>query len=310
MDPVPRRRRPGQRREAAAYEETVLFSSPLVRVGAFRCRPQYPRFSDTGPIHDHLIVFPRTPVLITHLGGPTVVADPCTVMLYNRSQEYRRAKLSDRGDLCEWFAFDRQVLSEALSPFDPQAAERAGRPFSRTHGPSDPLSFYLQRRLVERLARGVPVEPLLVEETLFGVLRRAVSGVYEGRPGGRAPRRDSTVRAHRDLVEDTKSLLNRRYAEDLRLADIARRVNSSPYHLGRVFRAAAGTTLHAYRNQIRLRVSLEHILAGHDDLSGLAHDLGYSSHSHFGAAFRAAFGVAPSVARREVPSPAGVRAGF
>ena len=55
--------------------------------------------------------------------------------------------------------------------------------------------------------------------------------------------------------------------------------------------------VHAYRAKLRLRASLELLEAGAVDLSALAGDLGYSSHSHFSAAFRREFGVTPSAFR-------------
>ena len=47
---------------------------------------------------------------------------------------------------------------------------------------------------------------------------------------------------------------------------------------------------------VRLRASLDRVAAG-EDLSALAFDLGFSSHSHFSASFRRAFGVTPSRVR-------------
>jgi AraC-like DNA-binding protein len=58
-------------------------------------------------------------------------------------------------------------------------------------------------------------------------------------------------------------------------------------------------TLHAYRNDLRLRSSLEQLESG-GDLTRLALDLGYSSHSHFTSSFRVLFGVPPSAIRRHV----------
>jgi AraC-like DNA-binding protein len=52
----------------------------------------------------------------------------------------------------------------------------------------------------------------------------------------------------------------------------------------------------AYRNDVRLRLSLEAVLEG-GDLSQIALESGFSSHSHFTAAFRAHFGVTPSTTR-------------
>jgi AraC-like DNA-binding protein len=45
-------------------------------------------------------------------------------------------------------------------------------------------------------------------------------------------------------------------------------------------------------------MALERLDAGERDLTRLALDLGYSSHSHFTDAFRRSFGVTPSTARK------------
>ena len=49
--------------------------------------------------------------------------------------------------------------------------------------------------------------------------------------------------------------------------------------------------------QLRLTAAARIILDGCDDLTALALDLGFSSHSHFTDAFRRRFGMAPSSLR-------------
>src|SRR5947207_2543337 len=63
--------------------DRVVFETPSVRVGAFRCPPSHPSFADSGPIRDHCFVFPRTPVLIQHKDRRPFAADPTVVTLYN-----------------------------------------------------------------------------------------------------------------------------------------------------------------------------------------------------------------------------------
>ena len=47
--------------------------------------------------------------------------------------------------------------------------------------------------------------------------------------------------------------------------------------------------LYRYHLRLRLARALD-LVAGREDLSGLAQDLGFSSHSHFTAAFKQAYG--------------------
>ena len=69
------------------------------------------------------------------------------------------------------------------------------------------------------------------------------------------------------------------------------------FHLCRCFRAGTGLTLHEYRTQLRLRGALEALESGDCDLTRLALDTGFSSHSHFTAAFRRVFDATPSRVR-------------
>jgi AraC family transcriptional regulator len=70
----------------------------------------------------------------------------------------------------------------------------------------------------------------------------------------------------------------------------------SPYQLCRAFKREFGDTLTAYRNRLRILSSLEAVSAG-EDLTTIALALGFSSHSHFTAAFRRVFGTVPSQLR-------------
>jgi len=74
------------------------------------------------------------------------------------------------------------------------------------------------------------------------------------------------------------------------------------FHLCRVFRTATGTSLHAYRSQLRLREALGRVPDA-ADLTALALDLGYASHSHFTQAFRRAFGTTPREWRESASGP-------
>jgi AraC family transcriptional regulator len=135
---------------------------------------------------------------------------------------------------------------------------------------------------------------LRIEETVIGLLDVALRRAYTFW-GGRQASREPT-RRQRDAVEDAKALLAQRLCDPLGLAYFARQTGVSPFHMCRAFRALTGSTLHAYRNRLRLKHSLERV-AGGESLLDLALDLGYSSHSHFTAAFRRLFGTTPSRVR-------------
>ena len=72
-------------------------------------------------------------------------------------------------------------------------------------------------------------------------------------------------------------------------------------YLTQVFQQVEGLPLYRYQLRLRLARALD-LIAGHEDLSGLAQDLGFSSHSHFTAAFRQAYGMTPSEFHASVSS--------
>ena len=109
--------------------------------------------------------------------------------------------------------------------------------------------------------------------------------------------RARTTTAHRRLAEDAKSELAAGLAAKVTLGELAARLHTSAFHLARVFRAQTGFTLARYRQALRLRTALERLVSSSGDLTGLALELGFSSHSHFTASFTREYGVPPSAVR-------------
>jgi AraC-like DNA-binding protein len=252
------------------HPDRIVFASPLVTVGTFRCRVEHPMFEDSGPIRQSCVVFPRSSVAIEHRGCAPFVTDATMATCYHAGDRYRRLAVSAEGDRCDWFAVAGSHVT-----------------FRATHVPVDAPLFHAQRRLLRRLEHAAAIDALQVEETVAGLVT-AVAGV------GAGAREDGLCdRAAGDLVARVQRLLATRFKEPLSLHAIAAAIGCSPFHLCRVFRRATGTTLHAHRTALRLRAALEAIEGG-ARIVDVALDAGFSSHSHFTSAFQRAFGVAPS----------------
>ena len=271
--------------------DEMVYQEGSVAVGAFRCPVSHPAFPDSGRIRQFIFVFPRRTVRLCHEGRRPFVADPGVVTLYNRGQKYSRACVSPEGDESDWFAVDHALLIDAVAHRDPEILRRPERPFRFPYGPCDARAYLAQRLLFERLRRRAGAESLAVEETVVWLLSDVLDRTYAfwGRPARVAP----FTERQRDAADRVKALLAGRLAEPLRLADIAHEDGLSAFHLCRTFHAATGSTLHAYRDQMRLRRALDRLADG-EEITGLALDLGYSSHSHFTAAFRRRFQCTPS----------------
>lgn len=274
----------------------MVFESPLVRIGRWRCPADHPHFVDSGPSSDALFVFPREGVWIEHEGRDAFVADANTVTYYNRGQRYRRRKISWRGDACEWFAVAPETIAETLAAHEPAAIDRPRDPFPFTHGPSDPDSYLRQRTVFHHVSKERRPDRLFVEEAVISILADVTALAYaRQQPKPARPRRREV-----DVIEAARDVIARRFKENVSLSDIAREVESSVFHLARVFRSRTGFSLHTYRNQLRLRSALERLREPGVDLTAIALDLGFSSHSHFTETFRRAFGKTPSLVRESL----------
>jgi AraC-like DNA-binding protein len=105
-----------------------------------------------------------------------------------------------------------------------------------------------------------------------------------------APLPASLVRA-RELIE-------RDCARPWPLVDLARAVQVSPSHLLALFRQHLGTAPHRYQLEQRI-ARAQHLLAhGDESISGIAHELGFSSSQHFARTFRALSGATASAYRQ------------
>jgi AraC-like DNA-binding protein len=70
-------------------------------------------------------------------------------------------------------------------------------------------------------------------------------------------------------------------------------------YLTQLFRQVEGMPLYRYQLRLRLACALD-LLGRCADLTSLSLDLGFSSHSHFTAAFRQAYGRTPAEFQRSV----------
>jgi len=275
---------------------TLLLRTPFLAIGEFRCPPGDEAWRRENVIGDRVhVVFPRIPVVIRQAGAQAVLATPNHTMLYNAGQLYERELRNERGDDCVYLALQEPSLAGLVD----------GGRFRATHLPADRRTYLLQHLLVRHLRNGAP-DPLSAEELAVRLLLAALSGP----PGPARPRRPGTDQAHRELAEAAKAELVAAPAARLTLEELARRLHTSPFHLARVFSAETGYTLSRYRRALRLRAALERLPSSERDLSGLALELGFSSHSHFATSFRREFGVPPSAlaADRRVPELLGLAA--
>jgi AraC family transcriptional regulator len=232
------------------------------------------------------MVFPYRGVYVHHTGRGEAVAELNQVVFINEDEAYRVSHPVEGGDSSLSVEVDAATLFE-LAPAN--YLQVNGRPaFNRSRLRIDASVQALATRLRHGLTRGV-IEALEAESLTLGLLRRAL--------GERTSRAAAGSIGRQKLVDRAKLVLSSDLERRWTLAAIATDVGVSPIYLTQVFQQVEGLPLYRYQLQLRLARALD-LLGEHVDLTRLALDLGFSSHSHFSAAFRRAYGQTPSEFQR------------
>jgi AraC family transcriptional regulator len=108
-------------------------------------------------------------------------------------------------------------------------------------------------------------------------------------------------RSSGELVRRIKEFIASATHARVRLAEISEAVGASPSHLAATFKESEQTTIHRYLVNLRLSRAAS-LLAGCDDLTTLALNLGFASQSHFSNAFRKWAGCPPGTYRERLRS--------
>jgi AraC family transcriptional regulator of adaptative response / methylphosphotriester-DNA alkyltransferase methyltransferase len=109
-----------------------------------------------------------------------------------------------------------------------------------------------------------------------------------------ATQRLSTIRLRTSLFEEATRIVDREYADELSLDDIARRVASSRRQLQRAFAEVGRTTFREHVAKVRMSRAAELLATGSLPVREVAHRVGYRQPAQFAKAFRRHLGVAPS----------------
>lgn len=273
-----------------------LYAGPMVQISRYRCHATGCAVGREQRQPAHVIGFPHHGVFALHRGRERLTVEQGTVLFLNHGEPYRTSHPCGGGDHGAAMAVRPDVLVDALARFDPTVADRPAAPFRVAIGATSSRTYLLQRLLHLRVSRRRDGSSLELEEAALALVGDVAAAAC--RWEGSTPPLRALRERHRDAVHSVRALLAFRLGEPVTLQDVGRAVGVSPFHLCRLFRAVTGTTIARYRHTLRLRAALERVARPDADLSAVALDYGYSSHSHFTAAFRREFGMTPTEFRR------------
>ncbi|MGF7052299.1 AraC-like DNA-binding protein [Bosea sp. OAE752] len=264
-----------------------LLDSEIVLVRDVVCSGECRHRSDEECTHATHLVFPYRGVFVRHVGRDDTVAESNQVLFFNPYEGYQVSHPVPGGDAC----LDLRLSEETLHELAPAELLRAGTvAFLTQRRRIDPRAQALMALLRYSLQRGV-AEPLEAETLALTLVRRAL--------GERTSHAAGASIGRRKLVDRAKLVMASDLARRWTLAEIAREVGVSPVYLTQVFAQVEAVPLYRYQLRLRLARALD-LLGDCDDLTQLGLELGFSSHSHFSAAFRQAYGRTPAEFQRSL----------
>lgn len=234
------------------------------------------------------LVFPYRGLFVRHHGDDLCVAEAGQVLLSNAGAEYRTHHPVPGGDA----SLVVQVEEEMLREVTPRALLRDTEAFR-----FDPMRLRIDARaqalvaMLRHSLREAIAEPLEAESLALTLVQRSL--------GPRTAHAAGSTSGRQRLADRTKLVLASDLSRRWTLAEIAAEIGVSPVYLTQVFQQVEGLPLYRYQLRLRLARALDQI-GEIDDLGQLGLELGFSSHSHFSAAFQQAYGRTPSEFREAV----------
>lgn len=287
---------PNVQERPIAYER--LYESALIKISGYHCNAPKSSAGDEELSENNSIVILRHGSFAKHFRKRNVFADVNQAVFFSKKSVYRISHPTDHGDRGTYFWVAPNVLNEMIREFDPTIDEHPDQPFPFITALCNTRLFWQHLNLVWRLEseKEVPLEPLWVDVSVLQWIAEVLGGAFEQHCQPSKSRRISTKIDHAEKAQAAKAFLASHLSEQVTLNDMAREVAVSPFNLARIFQQQTGLPVHRYLTLLRLRASLERL--SDSDLTKLALDLGFSSHSHFTDMFRREFGRTPSEARK------------
>jgi AraC-like DNA-binding protein len=253
---------------------TVLFQVDGLVLADVRCPGGLPEWSAPERSDAHALIFVRSGCFRRRVDGVESVIEPNVVYFEQPGQEQQIAHLVAGGEACT-----------AVSVSPTMVASMAGGELPIPPVFTTPRMDVMHRLVLSRARQAHETDELAEDlqelvASAFDLCRSEPE--HEPKPNG-------------TLVDDAREAL----AADpsLGLADVARQVSVSPWHLSRLFRRHTRETLSRYRNRLRVRLALERLAEGEESLARLAADLSFADQAHLNRVFRRELGTTPSALR-------------
>jgi AraC-like DNA-binding protein len=256
-------------------QRTMLLDTSALRVEVLRCelgRGATPETYTT----ERQVMFPLAGTFRWHVGRAAMVCDPNHVMFVETNEASHDTATSPGVVTC---------LLATVSEATARRLWSSSAPFRTRTAVSSPALQSRSAWLAAAAQSHGSVEAAVWEQHALELVADATD---EAVGASQAPAPAAAIRLAtraKELFADRGRLLG--------LVELAALLDVSPAYLTDAFRRAEGIPIVRYQLRLRLTRAFRE-LPHANDLTALALELGFSSHSHFSTAFRVATGLTPS----------------
>ena len=268
----------------------ILFESTTLQIVVFAACNVSEACGDVERQTRNVVVLPLSGVFSKHdAPGRHVIGTPSHAVFIAADTPYRLGYPGAIGDRALILRFDD---AHAPGGRDQDGGDGGGGEAPASNGLLPAEAMMLRTLLCARLMSGEAGE---FENEALGLDLLAMS-LGAMRRGDTSMRRATTARWI-SALQRVKEAVATAPADPWNVDKLARIAHLSPFHLCRVFRRMTGASIYGYVLRERLAATLDAVLDG-ADLTTVALDAGFASHSHFTARFRDFFGCTPAALRR------------
>jgi AraC family transcriptional regulator len=264
----------------------TLFENEALQIGLFEARPVSDASAEFERQNSNILVLPFSGVFSRH-DAPNryVVGTPSHAVLFAPNTPYRLGFPGAVGDRALTFRFGEDLAPERLDASG--STDDMG-----SHGLLSANAIMLRNLLGRRLEKGA-ADAFEIEIMALDIVHLSLESMRRKAQAVGQPALARRIRA----LERVKEAVAVAPADKWNIAKLAKVANLSPFHLCHVFREVVGTSVYNYVLHERLARALDNLLDHGDDITSIAMEAGFASHSHFTEHFRRFFGCTPAALR-------------
>lgn len=213
------------------------------------------------------------------------------LLLGNAGQNYEASHDHGVGDRCLVFDFHGRALEDLAETLRKGAH---ARPFAHNVLPPNPRTDALRLFAEETLESAAPAASL--EEIGIALARQVLD--LAGKGAARSLGEPTKGKKARDVVVAAMTHIERSFARDLTLAELAAVAELTPFHFLRLFKRETGMTPHRFLLETRVRRALPLLRDTARPITEIAYEVGFGDLSNFINTFRRSVGCSPRQFRR------------